>query len=165
MRSAGRQDQNDHSRCRSGFDRGAPRLLPRGRLGSSVEGLSDYRERPAGTVRLNLSRVAAEILVASKLPAFAAAYPDIHVELTVEDQFSDIVGSGDDAGVRPGGWLHQDMIAVRLTPDLRIAIVGSPAYFERNPTPRVPKDLAQHACINYRWTESGALYRWAFSKA
>jgi DNA-binding transcriptional LysR family regulator len=131
----------------------------------AVDGLSDYRERPAGTVRLNLSRPAAEILVASKLPAFAAAYPDIHVELTVEDQISDIVGSGYDAGVRPGGWLHQDMIAVRLTPDLRIAILGSPAYFERNPTPRVPKDLAEHACLNYRWTESGALYRWPFSKA
>ena len=131
----------------------------------AVDGLSVYRERPAGTVRLNLPRVAAEVLVASKLPAFAAAYPDIHVELTVEDQISDIVGSGYDAGVRPGGLLHQDMIAVRLTPDLRNAIVGSPAYFERNPIPRAPKDLAGHACINYRWTESGALYRWPFSKA
>jgi len=131
----------------------------------AVDGLSVYRERPAGTVRLNLPRVAAEILVASNLPAFAAAYPDIHVELTVEDQFSDIVGSGYDAGVRPGGLLHKDMIAVRLTPDLRIAIVGSPAYFECNPIPRVPKDLAEHACINYRWTESGVLYRWPFSNA
>jgi DNA-binding transcriptional LysR family regulator len=92
--------------------------------------------------------VAAEILVASKLPAFAAAYPDIHVELTVESELSDIVGSGYDAGVRPGGLLHQDMIAVRLTPDLRIAIVGSPAYFECNPMPRMPKDLAEHACIH-----------------
>jgi DNA-binding transcriptional LysR family regulator len=109
--------------------------------------------------------VAAEVLVASKLPAFAAAYPDIHVELTVEDQFSDIEGSGYDAGVRPGGWLHQYMIAVRLTPDLRVAIVGSPAYFECNPIPRVPKDLAEHACINYRWTESGVLYRWPFRTA
>ena len=131
----------------------------------AVDGLSVYRERPAGTVRLNLPRVAAEFLVASKLPAFAAAYPVTHVELTVEDQFSDIVGSGYDAGVRLGGFLHRDMIAVRLAPDLRTAIVGSPAYFERNPIPRVPKDLAEHACINYRWTESGVLYRWPFSKA
>ena len=99
------------------------------------------------------------------LPAFTAAYPDIHVELTVEDQLSDIVGSGYDAGVRPGGLLHQDMIAVRLTPDLRTAIVGSPAYFEHNPIPTVPQDLAEHACLNYRWTESGALYRWPLSKA
>ena len=131
----------------------------------AIEGLSVYRERQAGTVRLNLPRVAAEVLLASKLPAFAAAYPDIHVELTVEDQVSDIVGSGYDAGVRLGGLLHQDMIAVRLTPDLRIAVVGSPAYFECNPIPRVPKDLSKHACINYRWTESGVLYRWPFSKA
>ena len=86
----------------------------------AVDGLSVYSERPAGTVRLNLSHVAAEILVASKLPAFAAVYPDIHVELTVESELSDIVGSGYDAGVRPGGLLHQDMIAVRLTPDLRM---------------------------------------------
>jgi DNA-binding transcriptional LysR family regulator len=131
----------------------------------AVDGLTIYRERPAGTVRLNLAHVAAEILVASKLPAFAAAYPDIHVELTVESELSDIVGSGYDAGVRPGGLLHQDMIAVQLTPDRRIAIVGSPAYFECNPIPRMPKDLAEHACINYRWTGSGALYRWPFSKA
>ena len=131
----------------------------------AVDGLSVYRECPAGTVRLNLPRVAGEILVASKLPAFAAVYPDIHVELTVEDQFSDVVGSGCDAGVRPGGLLHRDMIAVRLTPGLRIAIVGSPAYFECNPIPRVPKDLAEHACINYRWAASGVLYRWPFNKA
>ena len=131
----------------------------------AVDGLSVYRERPAGTVRLNLSHVAAEILIASKLPAFAAVYPDIHVELTVESELSDIVGSGYDAGVRPGGLLHQDMIAVRLTPDLRIAIDGSPAYFKCHPMPRMPKDLAGHACINYRWTGSGALYRWPFSKA
>lgn len=116
----------------------------------AVDGLSIYSARPAGTVRLNLSRVVAEILVASKLPVFAAAYPDINVELTVEDQISDIVGSGYDAGVRPGRFLHQDMIAVRLTPDIRIAIAGSPAYFERHPMPIVPKDLAEHACINYR---------------
>ncbi|MGO8059930.1 MULTISPECIES: LysR family transcriptional regulator [Rhizobium/Agrobacterium group] len=130
----------------------------------AVEGLSAYRERPAGTVRLNLPRVAAETLIGSKLSDFAAAYPDIHVELTVEDQLSDIVGSGYDAGVRPGGLLHQDMISVRLTPDYRSTIVGSPAYFQNNPKPKVPADLAAHACINYRWTASGALYRWPFSK-
>jgi DNA-binding transcriptional LysR family regulator len=131
----------------------------------AVDGLSIYRERPAGTVRLNLPRVGVEVLVASILPAFAAAYPDIHVELTAEDNLSDIVRSGYDAGVRPGALLHQDMIAVRLGPDLRTAIVGSPAYFERNAIPTVPQDLAEHACLNYRWTESGALYRWPLSKA
>jgi len=132
----------------------------------AVDGLGVYRERPAGMIRLNLPRVAAEILIASKLPAFVASYPDIHVDLTIEDEFSDIVGRGYDAGVRPGGLLHQDMIALRLTPDLRIAIVGSPAYFECHPVPEVPQDLAEHACINfYRWTESSVLYRWPFSKA
>ncbi|TPK63033.1 LysR family transcriptional regulator [Mesorhizobium sp. B2-4-19] len=131
----------------------------------AVDGLSIYSERPAGTIRLNLPRVAAEVLVASKLPAFATAYPAIHVELTVEDQLSDIVGSGYDAGVRPGGLLHQDMVAVRLTPDFRTAIVGSPTYFMSNPIPRMPKDLVGHSCINYRWTESGVLYQWPFGKA
>jgi len=132
----------------------------------AVDDLNVYRERPAGTVRLNMPRVAAEVLVCSKLPGFAAAYPDIQVELTVEDKFSDIVASGCDAGVRPGGLLQKDMIAVRVTPDLRIAIVGSPAYFACNPRPREPKDLAEHACINfYRWTNPYELYRWPFSKA
>lgn len=130
----------------------------------AVEGLSAYRERPAGTVRLNLPRVAAEILVASRLPAFASAYPDILVDLTIEDQLSDIVGSGNDAGVRPGGLLHQDMIAARLTADYRTTIVGAPSYFEGNPTPRTPADLTAHTCINYRWTASGSLYRWPFSR-
>lgn len=119
----------------------------------------------AGTIRLNMPRVGVEALVATKLPAFAASYPDIHVDLTVDDELSDIVGSGYDAGVRPGGLLHQDMIAVRLTPDLRNAIVGSPAYFKSNRIPRVPKDLAEHACINYRWAETGVRYRWPFRKA
>jgi len=131
----------------------------------AVAGLSAYRERPAGTVRLNLPRVAAEVLVATTLPAFAAAYPDIQVELTVEDHLADIVGSGFDAGVRPGGLLHQDMVAVPLTAAIRTAVVGAPSYFATHPVPKVPADLASHVCINYRWSGTGALYRWPFGKA
>ncbi len=129
-----------------------------------MESLSDYRERPAGTVRLNLPRVAAEFLLTSKLPEFAALYPDIHIDMIIEDRLADIVGSGCDAGVRPGELLQQDMIAVRMTPDVRTAVVGSPAYFEKHSKPKVPADLAEHACINYRFAETGALYRWPFSK-
>lgn len=130
----------------------------------AVESLGAYRERPAGTIRLNLPRVAAEALLTSRLPDFAQAYPDIHVDLVIEDELSDIVGSGFDAGVRPGGLLHQDMIGVRVTPDIHTAIVCSPAYLASRPRPVTPADLASHNCINYRWS-SGALYRWPLGKA
>jgi len=130
----------------------------------AVDSLSDYRERPAGTVRLNLPRVAAEFLLTLKLPEFATLYPDVHIEMIIEDRLTDIVGSGCDAGVRPGELLQQDMVAVRITPDVRPAVVASPTYFEKRSKPKVPADLAEHTCINYRFSETGALYRWPFSK-
>lgn len=128
-----------------------------------VEGLSAYRDRPAGTIRLNLPRVAAQALISSKLSEFVRAYPDINVELMIQDELADIVGNGFDAGVRPGGLLHQDMIAVKITPDIRTAVVASPEYLADNPPPVTPADLAAHNCINYRWA-SGSLYRWPLGK-
>lgn len=133
-------------------------------ISGAVDGLNAFRDRPAGTVRLNLPRLAAEIALVPDLQAFAAAFPDVRLDLTVDDGLTDIVAGGFDAGIRPGELVQRDMVAVRITPDLRNAIVGSPGYFASRPTPRSPRDLADHACMNYRWTGSGALFRWPFAK-
>ena len=146
---------------RSLLDRLAPALAE---IADALDGLNAFRERPAGTVRLNLPRLAAEVALVPNFRAFAAAFPDVRLDLTVDDGLTDIVAGGFDAGIRPGELVQRDMVAVRITPDLRNAIVGSPAYFAACPIPRSPRDLADHACINYRWTGNGALYRWPFTK-
>ena len=133
-------------------------------IASAVEAVGDYRDTPSGTVRLNLPKLAAQMLLASDFGRFAAAYPEVRLELTVDDDLTDIVAAGFDAGVRPGERLQRDMIAVRITSDLRTAIVGSPDYFASNAAPIRPEDLQNHACINYRWRGSGALYRWPFER-
>lgn len=133
-------------------------------IAGAVEAVGAYRGTPSGTVRLNLPKLAAQMLLGSAFGRFAAAYPEVRLEVTVDDDLTDIVAAGFDAGVRPGERLQRDMIAVRITPDLRTAIVGSPGYFAAHPTPTRPEDLADHACINYRWSRSGALYRWPFER-
>lgn len=117
--------------------------------------------QPAGTLRLNLPKLAARMLM-PRSSRFAIAHPSIRLELKTENNFSDIVAEGFDAGIRPGESLQGDMVALRVTPDLRWAIVGAPGYCARHPPPRTPRDLASHLCINYRFTHSGGLYRWPF---
>ena len=134
-------------------------------IAGAVEAVGAFRDRPCGTVRLNLPRLAAHMVLAPAFGRFARAYPDVHLDLTVEDGLTDIVAAGFDAGIRPGERLQRDMVAVRVTPDLRTAIVGSPGYLASRPLPRTPRDLRDHACINYRWAESGGLYRWQFGQA
>ncbi|HVR49047.1 MAG TPA: LysR family transcriptional regulator [Pseudorhodoferax sp.] len=129
----------------------------------AVEAASGTPEHPVGTVRLNMPKLAARVLT-PRLARFAIAHPAIQLELKTEDSFSDIVAGGFDAGVRPGESLHADMVAVRVTPDLRLAIVGAPAYFAAHKPPRTPRDLARHRCINYRFATSGAMYRWPFAR-
>ena len=121
--------------------------------------------RPSGRVRLNLPKLAAELILAPAFGRFAHAYPDVHLELMVDDGLTDIVAAGFDAGIRPGERVHRDMVAVRVSPDLRTAVVGSPDYLAARPPPRTPHELADHACINYRFAASGALYRWPFARA
>ncbi|RFB82400.1 LysR family transcriptional regulator [Rhizobium leguminosarum bv. trifolii] len=118
--------------------------------------------RPAGLLRLNLPTVAQSILE-PLLPGFAAACPDIELELTIDDRFVDIVAEGYDAGIRVGETIAQDMVAVRLTQPSAMTVVGSPAYFSKREKPRRPEQLAEHACINFRLA-SGAIYRWAFEE-
>lgn len=143
------------------FNRLAPAFSD---IAGAVEAVSAFRDRPSGTVRLNLPRLAAVIVLAPAFGDFTRAYPDVRLELTVDDSLTDIVAGGFDAGIRLGERVQQDMVAVRVTPDLRVAVIGSPGYFASRGQPHTPPDLRQHACINYRWTESGALYRWKFER-
>jgi DNA-binding transcriptional LysR family regulator len=133
-------------------------------IGSAVEDLHNFRDQPSGTVRISLPRIAAELLLTPAASGFLRDYPDIRLELSVDDGLIDIVAGGFDAGIRPAGLLQRDMIAVRLTPSLRSVIVGSPDYFASHPKPVTPQDLADHACINYRWNDTGALYHWPLSR-
>ena len=123
----------------------------------------EARDRPAGNLRVNVPRTAAELALVPRLGAFAAAYPDIRLEIVNEDRFTDVVEGGFDAGVRLGESLQADMIAVRIGPRLRGALVAAPSYVEGKAPPRHPRDLSGHRCIRFRFS-SGVIYRWEFEK-
>lgn len=127
--------------------------------------LTELRERPAGTVRLTTSIHAARTVLWPAVDRLTADHPDINVELSVDAGFVDIVANRFDAGVRLGESLEKDMIAVRIGPRLRMAAVGSRAYFAKRGNPAAPHDLAAHACINLRLATSGGLYAWQFDRA
>jgi len=131
-------------------------------MDGAVDDIVAMSDAPRGVVRLNLPRVAAELTLAPLLVRFAAAFPAIALELTIDDGLSDIVAKGQDAGIRIGGRVAQDMAAVRVTPDLRAAVVGSPDYFRTHALPGHPRDLLQHVCLSYRWQHSQELYKWRF---
>lgn len=126
--------------------------------------VSTLRETPAGTVRISASEHAANNILWPKLLPVLMQYPDIKVEITVDYALSDIVAQRYDAGVRLGEQVARDMIAVAIGPPLRMAVVGSPAYFSRHQAPRVPGDLATHNCINLRLPTHGSLLQWDFAK-
>jgi DNA-binding transcriptional LysR family regulator len=132
-------------------------------IGTQLESLSQLRDRPAGTIRITASEHAATTTLWPRLKKLLPKYPDVHVELSIDSSFTDIVTGRFDAGVRLGEALAKDMIAVRIGPDLRMAVVGSPAYFKNRPVPRTPHDLAEHQCINLRFL-SGGLYAWDLEK-
>ncbi|TPK48743.1 LysR family transcriptional regulator [Mesorhizobium sp. B2-5-4] len=129
----------------------------------ALETAVEARDRPAGNLRLSVPRTSAHLVLTPRLGAFTSAYPDIVLEIVIEDRFTDVVEGGFDAGVRLGESLQRDMIAVRIGPDIRGAVVGAPSYFETSPKPRHPRDLADHRCIRFRFS-SGVLYRWEFEK-
>jgi len=126
--------------------------------------LSALREKPAGTIRINTSEHAAEMVLWPRLTRFLRDYPDIKVELTIEHGFTDIVAGRYDAGVRLGEQVARDMIAIPIGPEMRMAAVATPEYFARRKKPKTPQDLAAHECINIRFTTSGGLYAWEFEK-
>lgn len=124
----------------------------------------EMRDKPAGTIRITTTDYAADTVLWPRLSKVLPDYPDIKVELVVDYGLSDIVADRYDIGVRWGDQVARDMIAVRIGPDARLAIVGSPAYFAKHPAPRQPKDLLHHNCITLRLPTRGGLYAWELKK-
>lgn len=135
-----------------------------GSIESELLSLGELRDRPAGTIRLTTSDHAARTILIPALGRFLPDYPDIHVELCIDSSLTDIVAERFDAGVRLGEALAKDMVAVRIGPELRMVVVGSPAYFRSRPVPHTPQDLAHHVCINLRQMTAGGLYAWELEK-
>src|SRR5882757_7659988 len=131
---------------------------------AELAALSALREKPAGTIRINAGEHAAETILWPALAEFLPRYPDIKVELTVDNGLANIVAERFDAGVRLGEQLAKDMIAVRIAPDFRMVVVGAPSYFKRRDRPKRPQDLTQHACINIRLPTHGGIYAWEFER-
>jgi DNA-binding transcriptional LysR family regulator len=130
-----------------------------------LAGLSESRGKPAGTVRISADEYAAAMILWPALRRILPAYPDISAEIAVSNGLVDIVAEHCDAGVRLGGIVDKDMVAVPIGPDMRMVVVGSPAYFKNRPKPRTPQDLTLHACINLRLPTYGGLYAWEFEAA
>jgi DNA-binding transcriptional LysR family regulator len=129
-----------------------------------LDALSELREKPAGRIRITTSEHAAETILWPALARLLPDYPDIHVELSIDLALTDIVTERFDAGVRLGEQVAKDMIAVRIGPDVRMAVVGAPSYFARRPAPKTPLDLTDHQCINLRLPTLGGLYAWELEK-
>ena len=132
---------------------------------AELAALSELRDKPAGTIRITTGIDAAQTILWPTLATLLPAYPDVQVELSVNPGFVDIVAERFDAGVRLGETVAQDMVAVRIGPDMRMAAVASPAYFEMRKPPRTPHDLSKHNCVNLRFPTLGGLYAWEFEKA
>mgnify|MGYP001007735811 CR=1 FL=1 len=131
---------------------------------TELAALSALREKPAGTVRITAGEHAAVSVLQPALRRFLPDYPDIKVEIIVDYGLTDIVAEGYDAGVRLGEQVAKDMIAVRIGPDMRMAVVGSPGYFAQHPPPQTPQDLAAHNCIGMRLPTYGGLFAWDLEK-
>jgi DNA-binding transcriptional LysR family regulator len=139
----------------------APRL---DEIQLELAALTELRDKPAGNVRISAAEHAANTILWPKLVDFLPQYPDIHVEITTEHRMIDIVADRYDAGVRLGDQVAKDMIAVRIAPDLRMAVVGTPGYFSDRTRPLTPHELIHHNCINLRFSTHGGLYAWEFQK-
>ena len=135
-----------------------------GDIETELASLTEFRERPAGTIRITSSQHAADTLLWPACAPLMRRYPEMNVEITVDHGLTDIVAERYDAGVRLGEQVAKDMVAARIGPDYRMAVVGSPAYFADNPAPRVPQDLVRHRCVNLRMSTSGGLYAWELEK-
>ena len=133
-------------------------------IDAELAALSELREKPAGTIRITAGEHSAETIVWPALAKVLPRYPDINVELTIDQGLTDIVAERYDAGVRLGEQVAKDMVAVRLGADMRMAVVGAPSYFARRSKPNKPQDLTAHDCINLRLPTYGGLYAWEFEK-
>ena len=143
------------------FDRLGPAL---GEIEAALDIVTSFRDRPAGTLRLNVPVVAARLVLPAIVPPFLAAYPDIHLDVIAEDGFVDVLAAGCDAGIRYDERLEQDMIAVPIGPrEQRFATAASPAYLDRRTRPAHPRDLLDHACLRGRFA-SGTMPVWEFER-
>lgn len=131
---------------------------------AELEALSELRDRPAGTIRITAHEHPVNTVLVPRLRKFLSEYPDINVEVAIDYGLTDIVAERFDAGVRSGGQVARGMIALRIGPDLRSAVVGAPSYFDAHPVPRKPQDLTEHRCMNLRLPTHGGLYAWEFEK-
>jgi DNA-binding transcriptional LysR family regulator len=131
---------------------------------AELEALSELRQKPAGTIRITATDYAADTILWPKLSKLLQKYPDIKVEIAIDYGLTDIVAQRYDAGVRLGEQVAKDMIAVRIGPDIRMAVVGAPSYFRGRSEPKTPQELIGHNCINLRLPTYGGLYAWEFAK-
>jgi len=130
----------------------------------STSALSELRDKPAGTIRITAGEHRAYAILWPALARLLPHFPDINAEIIIDYGLTDIVAEHYDAGVRVGEQVAKDMIAVRIGPDMRMAVVGAPSYFARRPRPKMPQDLTAHDCINLRLPTYGGLYAWEFEK-
>ena len=131
---------------------------------AEIASLSEFRDKPAGNIRLTATEHAAQTTILPALARLRSEYPDIKVEVAIDYGLTDIVTDHYDAGVRAGEHVDKDMVAVRVGPDLRMAVVGSPSYFVDHAAPKSPSDLTDHVCVNLRLPTKGSLYAWEFQK-
>jgi len=129
-----------------------------------IDALSELRDKPSGSIRISSGIHAVETILRPRLAKFLPEYPDISVEVSINDGFIDIVGEHFDAGVRLGESISKNMIAVRIGPDWRFVVVGASNYFDRRSPPEHPTELTNHHCINLRLASAGGLYAWEFEK-
>ena len=139
----------------------APRIEE---IQSELAAVSELREKPAGTIRITATEYATDAILLPKIANLLREYPDIRVEIVIDYGLTDIVAQRLDAGVRSGEQVASGMIAVRIAPDMRMAVVGSPSYFKNRSEPKKPQELLGHNCINLRLPSHGGLYAWEFEK-
>jgi DNA-binding transcriptional LysR family regulator len=132
-------------------------------IDAELAAIKELREKPAGTIRITATEYAADAILLPRLAKLLQVYPDIKVEIIIDYGLTDIVAQRYDAGVRSGEQVAKDMIAVRIAPDMRMAVVGAPSYFKSRPEPKKPQDLIDHNCITLRLPHGG-LYAWEFEK-
>jgi len=132
------------------------------RIHASLSYIQRLRDHPAGRIRLAVARTAASMVLLPKLAQFTSSYPDVVLEVTISNDPIDLVAGEFDAGIQIGEFIQRDMVAVRVTNDVRLAVVASPEYFRTRKLPRTPLDLKEHACVGFRF--SSGIYRWEFEK-
>lgn len=132
-------------------------------LDLAMDAIRQHGDRPRGTLRLTVPTVIAQSVIEPILGEFMARWPDVQLDIRVENGFSDLIAEGFDAGIRLGESVQRDMVAIPIGSAMRSVVVGSPAYFKRHGYPKDPKDLQNHNCIKYRLASSGAIYRWEFA--